>query len=115
GQPPLYRIRIGKKEVFKYTEKDKEDLLKKIPGNKAKISRFKGLGEMPPELLWNTTMDPSKRKLVQVKITDAVVADQTFDMLMVCIPMNPDTDSNNLRTPIPIQSGHLFRSKADTP
>ena len=82
GQPPLYRIRIGKKEVFKYTEKDKEDLLKKIPGNKAKISRFKGLGEMPPELLWNTTMDPNKRKLVQVKITDAVVADQTFDMLM---------------------------------
>ena len=82
AQSPLYRIKLGKKEIFKFNEQEKDDFMKKIPGKKAVISRFKGLGEMPPALLWRTTMNPEKRKMIQVQINDAVIADQTFDILM---------------------------------
>ena len=85
AQPPLYRIaqRIrGKQRIYyAYSESEKERLLKKLKGDVV-IQRYKGLGEMNPEQLWETTMDPKKRTLLQVTIEDAAAADRTFDMLM---------------------------------
>jgi DNA gyrase subunit B len=83
AQPPLYRIEQKKKVQYAYTEGQKEELLKSL-GNGSNISlqRYKGLGEMNPDQLWDTTMDPSTRTLLQVRIEDAAEADRTFDMLM---------------------------------
>jgi DNA gyrase subunit B len=80
AQPPLYRVKKGKKTYYIYSEKGLEDLLKKI-GN-AEIQRYKGLGEMNPEQLWETTMDPKRRILVQVTLEDALQAEQLFSVLM---------------------------------
>ncbi|MEA1958450.1 MAG: DNA topoisomerase (ATP-hydrolyzing) subunit B [Chloroflexota bacterium] len=81
AQPPLYRITAGKEKLWAYSEKDLEDFSKKA---KAKVSaqRFKGLGEMSAEQLWETTMNPEKRTLLQVSIDDAVEADKIFETLM---------------------------------
>jgi DNA gyrase subunit B len=78
--PPLYRVRAKGKDLYVYTE----DELKKTIGKvgKADINRFKGLGEMNASQLWDTTMDPKKRILKKVTIDDAVLADETFSMLM---------------------------------
>lgn len=84
AQPPLYRL-VHKNQVhYAYTEADKEKLLKQwdITAEKASLSRYKGLGEMNPQQLWDTTMDPTKRTLMLVGIDDAAEADRTFDMLM---------------------------------
>lgn len=77
--PPLYRIRKGK-DYYVYTDEELKKILDKL--GKADVTRFKGLSEMNPEQLWNTTMDPKNRILKKVTIEDAVLADQTFMMLM---------------------------------
>ncbi|HUI31490.1 MAG TPA: DNA topoisomerase (ATP-hydrolyzing) subunit B [Candidatus Acidoferrales bacterium] len=85
AQPPLYKVKKGKAEEYAYSEDERDDLIKKIKkGDEGEVvvSRFKGLGEMNPEQLWDTTMDPAKRTLLQVSIENAAEADRTFSILM---------------------------------
>ncbi|HDN80141.1 MAG: DNA topoisomerase (ATP-hydrolyzing) subunit B [Chloroflexi bacterium] len=82
AQPPLYRIQAGKKHYYAYSEEEKEKILKKLKGKQVTIQRYKGLGEMNPEQLWETTMNPENRTLLQVTIEDAASADRTFSILM---------------------------------
>ncbi len=80
---PLYRIRQRGKVHYVFTEKEKESFVKENGGEKGLlIQRFKGLGEMNPEQLWETTLNPATRRLKQITIEDAMIADEVFSILM---------------------------------
>ncbi|MBD3180487.1 MAG: DNA topoisomerase (ATP-hydrolyzing) subunit B [Candidatus Latescibacteria bacterium] len=83
AQPPLYRIKKNKKIKYAYTEKEKQKLVKELGSGKGLyVQRYKGLGEMNPDQLWMTTMNPARRVVRKIKLEDMVEADQTFSILM---------------------------------
>ena len=83
AQPPLYRIDAGKETHWALDERHKEDILKRIGGKaKPEITRFKGLGEMMPKVLWETTLNPQTRRLLRVEIGDQIVTDRVINELM---------------------------------
>ncbi len=86
AQPPLYKVKSGKQEAYAYDDDEREEVIKRFSKNgkngNVNISRYKGLGEMNPDQLWETTMDPEKRTLMQVTLENAAEADHIFSTLM---------------------------------
>ncbi len=82
AKPPLFNIKINKDSIYAYSDEDRDKVLKNHDKSKVTVQRYKGLGEMNPEQLWETTMDPQKRTLMKVNIDDEVEAEESFSILM---------------------------------
>ena len=83
AQPPLYRVQVGRKAEYAYSEEQKDELLAKHGSQRnAHVQRYKGLGEMNPDQLWETTMNPDTRHMLEVKVENAVEVDDVFTTLM---------------------------------
>ena len=81
AQPPLYRVHKGKQERYAFSDSERDVILAEL-GNGALADRYKGLGEMDPDQLWETTMNPDTRTMLRVELQDAIAADQMFTVLM---------------------------------
>ena len=82
AQPPLYQVKDSKDAYYAYSDEELKKILEKLGNKKVIVQRYKGLGEMDPEQLWETTMDPEKRTLLKVEIEDLLIADDIFSTLM---------------------------------
>src|SRR5262245_27846603 len=82
AQPPLFMVKSGKEEVYCYTDKEREEAIARLGRKNIMVQRYKGLGEMNPDQLWRTTMNPETRTLLKVTSEDAVEADRMFTILM---------------------------------
>jgi DNA gyrase subunit B/topoisomerase-4 subunit B len=83
SQPPLYRIDVGKETTWALDDRQKDDIVKRSAGKgKIEITRFKGLGEMMPKVLWETTLNPRTRRLLRVSIDDQIATDRVINELM---------------------------------
>ncbi|MDR1631192.1 MAG: DNA topoisomerase (ATP-hydrolyzing) subunit B [Oscillospiraceae bacterium] len=82
AQPPLYRITKAKKHLYAYSDEERDEIMESLGGVGLDIQRYKGLGEMDAEQLWETTMDPARRTMLKVTLDDAIQADETFSILM---------------------------------
>ena len=80
--PPLYKVTSGKTIYYPYSDEEQVEILKKVGEAKYTVQRYKGLGEMNPAQLWETTMDPERRILKQINVGDAEAASNMFEMLM---------------------------------
>ena len=107
AETPLFEITCKDKTWFAYSDKEKDDIVKKLEGKKYKIDRSKGLGENDPEMMWLTTMNPETRRLIKVMPEDAEATAQVFDLLLGDNLAGPQGPHRRKRLQVSGTGGHF--------